>query len=154
MTYPNPTYKSSKISFRSVTASSIFMTPPIQHQPVASLSTLSTSPQKVKFTARYKQWPRAMVSELEEFFLLPWEAFETCDLLQWWVGHLLWTVISEVDKRAECRRWVYWKVVIKSGQSRSWSLNMITVKRRVSFSLCAAPPRSFFVLIYEGSIIN
>jgi hAT family C-terminal dimerisation region len=27
------------------------------------------------------------VSELEKFFLLPWAAFKTCDLLQWWAGH-------------------------------------------------------------------
>ena len=33
---------------------------PIQRQPVASPSTLSTSPQKVNFTARYKQQPRAI----------------------------------------------------------------------------------------------
>ena len=50
----------------------------------------------------------------------------------------------------------YQGVVTKSGQSRgrSWSLNMITVERRFGFSLYAAPPRSFFVLIYEGSEIN
>jgi hypothetical protein len=58
---------------------------PVQQQPMALPST-STSPQKVNFTARYKQRPRATVDELEEFFLLPQEDFETCDPLQWWAG--------------------------------------------------------------------
>jgi hypothetical protein len=60
--------------------------PPTQQQPVVLPSTSSTSPQKVNFTARYKQRPRATVNELEEFFSLPQEDFETCDPLQWWAG--------------------------------------------------------------------
>jgi hypothetical protein len=60
--------------------------PPIQRQPVASLSTSSTSPQKVNFTAQYKHRPRATVNKLEEFFSLLQEDFETCDPLQWWAG--------------------------------------------------------------------
>jgi hAT family C-terminal dimerisation region len=61
--------------------------PPTQQQPVMLPSTSSTSPQKVNFTARYRQRPRATVNELEEFFSLPQEDFETCDPLQWWAGH-------------------------------------------------------------------
>ena len=60
--------------------------PPTQQQPVFVPSTSSTSPQKVNFTARYRQRPRATVNELEEFFSLPQEDFETCDPLQWWAG--------------------------------------------------------------------
>jgi hypothetical protein len=57
---------------------------PVQQQPIAFPSRSSTSPQKVNFMARYTQRPRATVNELEEFFLLPQEDFETCDPLQWW----------------------------------------------------------------------
>jgi hypothetical protein len=60
--------------------------PPTQQQPVVLPSTSSTSPQKVNFTARYKQRPRETVNELEEFFSLPQQDFETCDPLQWWAG--------------------------------------------------------------------
>ena len=43
---------------------------------------------------------------------------------------------------------IYWRVVTKSGQSRSrsWSLNEITIRRQFGFSLCAAPPESFLCL--------
>ena len=61
--------------------------PPTQQWPVFVPSTSSTSPQKVNFTAQYRQRPRATVNELEEFFSLPQEDFETCDPLQWWAGH-------------------------------------------------------------------
>ena len=61
--------------------------PLIQQQPATFPSTTSTSPQKVNFTARYKQRPRATVNTLEEFFLLPREDFEIFDPLQWWAGH-------------------------------------------------------------------
>ena len=43
---------------------------------------------------------------------------------------------------------------VQSESGRRWSPNVINVRRWFGFSLCAAPPRSFFVLIYEGSIIN
>ena len=76
-------------------------------------------------------------------------------------GKMIWELVmkpylSEVDRRAECRRQFYQGVAIKSGRSWSWrwSPSVIAVKRRFGFSLCAAPPRSFFVLIYEGSVIN
>ena len=61
--------------------------PPTQQRPVFGPSMSSTSPQKFNFTARYRQRPRATVNELEEFFSLPQEDFETCDPLQWWAGH-------------------------------------------------------------------
>lgn len=46
----------------------------------------SGSPQKVNFTARYKQRSRTDVDELEEFWKLPQEDFENCDPIQWWAG--------------------------------------------------------------------
>ena len=50
----------------------------------------------------------------------------------------------------------YRGVVTKSGwgQSQSWSIDEITVVRQFGFSLCAVPPRSFFILIYKGSEIK
>jgi len=47
---------------------------------------VDSSPQKVNFTARYQKAPRASVNELEEYFKLPREDFETCDPIKWWVG--------------------------------------------------------------------
>ena len=49
-------------------------------------SHLDGSPQKVNFTARYRKAPRALVDELEEYFKLPREDFETCDPIKWWLG--------------------------------------------------------------------
>jgi hypothetical protein len=46
----------------------------------------SSSPQKVNFTAWYKQWSRTDIDELEEFWKLPQEDFENCDPVQWWAG--------------------------------------------------------------------
>jgi len=45
-----------------------------------------SSPQKVNFTARYKQKSRSDIDELEEFWKLPQEDFENCDPVQWWAG--------------------------------------------------------------------
>jgi hypothetical protein len=54
----------------------------------AVIKTSSGSPQKVDFTARYKKRPSAMMKdELEEFYKLPQEDFNTCDPIQWWAGH-------------------------------------------------------------------
>ena len=86
------------------------------------------------------------------------------NLTKFWLKYLpaklLWIINCWriVDGRTECRRYFYWGVAAKSGWSWSWSWRWssdeVTVARRFGFSLCAAPPRSFFVLIYEGSIIN
>ena len=46
----------------------------------------SRSPQKVNFTARYKQRSRTDIDELEEFWKLPQEDFENCDPVQWWAS--------------------------------------------------------------------
>ena len=46
----------------------------------------SGSPQKVNFTAQYKQWSRTNIDELEEFRKLPQEDFENCDPVQWWAS--------------------------------------------------------------------
>ena len=59
--------------------------PLITSQPSAALS--NTSPQKVNFTSCYKQHAPPTWNEVKEFFKLPQEDFETCDLLKWWVGH-------------------------------------------------------------------
>jgi hypothetical protein len=52
--------------------------------PAASLSSQST--EKVDFMARYKAKNWAVADELEEYFKLPREDFETCDPLKWWAG--------------------------------------------------------------------
>jgi len=43
------------------------------------------SPQK-SFTAWYRQKEKYSTNELEEYFKLPAEDFETCNPIQWWVG--------------------------------------------------------------------
>jgi hAT family C-terminal dimerisation region len=49
---------------------------------VASLG----SPQKVDFTSRYQKKERVVVNELDEYFKLPREDFDTCEPLNWWRG--------------------------------------------------------------------
>jgi hypothetical protein len=44
------------------------------------------SPSKVNFTSRYKKKDTLLRDELEEYFKLPHEDFETCKPLEWWVG--------------------------------------------------------------------
>ena len=44
------------------------------------------SPQKVDFTARYKRTNRRVSDELEDYFKLGQEDFETCQPLDWWWG--------------------------------------------------------------------
>jgi hypothetical protein len=43
------------------------------------------SPQK-SFTARYHRKEKFSTNELEEYFKLPAEDFDTCNPIQWWVG--------------------------------------------------------------------
>jgi hypothetical protein len=43
------------------------------------------SPQK-SFTARYRRKEKTSVNELEEYFKLPSEDFDTCNPIQWWIG--------------------------------------------------------------------
>jgi hypothetical protein len=56
---------------------------------VASLSAQTSpimgSPQK-SFTARYHRKEKASINKLEEYFNLPTEYFDACDLVQWWMG--------------------------------------------------------------------
>jgi hypothetical protein len=61
---------------------------PITPQPTTT-ETLSGSPQKVNFTARYKKRPINLKDELEEYYRLPLEDFDTCDPIQWWAGRRL-----------------------------------------------------------------
>jgi hypothetical protein len=42
--------------------------------------------QKVNFTAQYCWKEQLTIDELEEFFKLPQEDFDSCDLLHWWMG--------------------------------------------------------------------
>jgi len=44
------------------------------------------SPTKVNFTARYQKKDRLEVDELEEYYKLPREDFDSCNPLQWWRG--------------------------------------------------------------------
>ena len=44
------------------------------------------SPQKVDFTARYKRTNCWVSDELEEYFELRQEDFDTCQPLDWWLG--------------------------------------------------------------------
>jgi hypothetical protein len=44
------------------------------------------SPQKVDFTARYKRTNRRVSDELEDYFKLGQEDFDTCRPLDWWWG--------------------------------------------------------------------
>ena len=52
---------------------------PVQAQPV------NGSPQK-SFTARYRRKEKYSTNELEEYFKLPAEDFDSCNPIQWWVG--------------------------------------------------------------------
>ena len=63
---------------------------PTTSQPQLSVTTsqLTTSPQKVNFTSRFKQRTLATWNELKDYFILPQEDFETCDPLKWWAGHV------------------------------------------------------------------
>lgn len=54
--------------------------------PVAPTSTIKRSPQEVDFTSRYRNLPQAFTDEVQEYFKLPREDFDTCDPLQWWAG--------------------------------------------------------------------
>jgi hypothetical protein len=42
--------------------------------------------QKVNFTSRYQKKKRVVVSELDEYFKLLQEYFDTCEPLNWWRG--------------------------------------------------------------------
>ena len=44
------------------------------------------SPQKVDFTTRYKRTNRQICDELEDYFKLRQEDFDTCQPLDWWWG--------------------------------------------------------------------
>jgi hypothetical protein len=52
----------------------------------AVVETFSGSPQKVNFTARYKKRPNTLKDEIDEYYRLPLEDFDTCDPIQWWAG--------------------------------------------------------------------
>ncbi len=47
---------------------------------------LDGSPSKVSFTSKYKKKEQQKCNELEEYFKLPQEDFDSCKPFQWWVG--------------------------------------------------------------------
>ena len=55
----------------------------VSHQSSSMLIT-SCSPQKVNFTSRYQKKDYVVVNELDEYFKLPREDFDTCEPLNWW----------------------------------------------------------------------
>ena len=69
-----------------------YAAPPVHDHPCTtgpsktSLQSRNESPQKVNFTARYKKHASARRDQLEEYFMLPCEDFDTCDPVSWWVG--------------------------------------------------------------------
>jgi len=52
----------------------------------SSIGPAMGSPKKVNFTAQYQKKDRLEIDELEEYFKLPREDFDSCDPLQWWLG--------------------------------------------------------------------
>ena len=44
------------------------------------------SPEKVNLTSRYQREDRVIVNELDEFYKLPREDFDSCKPLEWWLG--------------------------------------------------------------------
>lgn len=52
--------------------------------PVTSLPIVG-SPQK-SFTAQYCRKDKSSINELEEYFKLPAEDFDTCNPIHWWMG--------------------------------------------------------------------
>lgn len=59
------------------------------HQSVSNAMqsvTSDGSPSKVNFTSRYKKKDSVLRDELEEYFKLPHEDFDTCKPLEWWLG--------------------------------------------------------------------
>ncbi|OAX31085.1 hypothetical protein K503DRAFT_815280, partial [Rhizopogon vinicolor AM-OR11-026] len=56
---------------------------PITPEPTTA-ETVFGSPQKVDFMAQYKKRPMNLKDELEEYYRLPLEDFDTCDPIQWW----------------------------------------------------------------------
>jgi hypothetical protein len=53
--------------------------------PSADASAPPRSPQK-NFTSRFQRKAKAAINELDEFFKLPQEDFETCNPIHWWIG--------------------------------------------------------------------
>ena len=52
----------------------------------ATLPTAHESPSRVNFTLQYKKKHNFKCNELEEYFKMLCEDFDTCDALEWWVG--------------------------------------------------------------------
>ena len=60
---------------------------PISQSPgLLNFSCLFGHPQKVDFTSRYQKKECVVFNELDEYFKLPWEDFDTCEPLNWWQG--------------------------------------------------------------------
>ena len=61
------------------------LTPTSSQTITPSQQNVSGSPQKC-FTSRYRNKSKASINELEEYWKLPIEDFETCNPIQWWMG--------------------------------------------------------------------
>ena len=61
-------------------------TPSVPIDSIALTSTTNASPLKVDFTSHYQNLPQAFMDEVQEYFKLPHENFDTCDPLRWWAG--------------------------------------------------------------------
>jgi len=48
-------------------------------------ASMDGSPQK-SFTAQYRRKDKYPINELDKYFKLPAEDFDTCDPIRWWVG--------------------------------------------------------------------
>ena len=59
--------------------------PSITHAPHASNTTsMSRGSQTHDFTARFRKRPQTLQNEVEEFFNLPPQDFQSCNPIQWW----------------------------------------------------------------------
>jgi hypothetical protein len=61
------------------------VTPSLPPSTVVQALPMDGLPQK-SFTAQYRQKEKYSTNELEEYFKLPVEDFDTCNPIQWWVG--------------------------------------------------------------------
>jgi len=71
--------------------------------PVTSSSASNCSSQKVDFMSHYRNLPQAFTDEVQEYFKLPCENFNTCNPLQWWAGFQ-----SQFPSLTFCKRYAFY----------------------------------------------
>ena len=62
-------------------------TPTAPHAGSSSAVPTTSSPRKLKIGDRYRRRPVTVVDELDDYFKMPAEDFDTCDPIEWWRGH-------------------------------------------------------------------